>query len=56
MIISGVFGVLWFIPWMIFIHDSPAEHPRVSREERTYIEEAIGSGQDKTTKVCLVDV
>ncbi|KAK3802945.1 hypothetical protein RRG08_051701 [Elysia crispata] len=38
----GTLGVLWTICWMVFVHDSPASHPRISEVERTYIEGSIG--------------
>lgn len=43
----GVFTLVWFIFWMILIHDSPAEHPSISKEEREYIERSIGEGNGK---------
>ena len=48
--VGGV-GILWFIPWLTFIHESPAVHPRILPEEKEYIETSIGSAQDKTAKV-----
>ena len=35
---SGALGILWFILWIFTSSDSPASHPRISREEREYIE------------------
>lgn len=45
--LSAVLGVLWFIGWTYFVYDSPAEHPRISVDERNYIEKALGSSVNK---------
>ncbi|XP_064087589.1 putative inorganic phosphate cotransporter isoform X2 [Macrobrachium nipponense] len=36
--VFGVLGILWCIPWLIFMRDSPQKHPKISREELNYIE------------------
>ncbi|XP_055704444.1 vesicular glutamate transporter 1-like [Phlebotomus papatasi] len=36
--VFGGIGCLWFIMWMIFIKRDPASDPRISPEERAYIE------------------
>jgi MFS transporter, ACS family, solute carrier family 17 (sodium-dependent inorganic phosphate cotransporter), other len=38
----GGIGVLWSLCWFIFIFETPAKHPRISQEEKRYIEESIG--------------
>lgn len=43
--IFGVLGCLWFVVWMLMVHDTPAKHPTISAEERTYIETSIGLKQ-----------
>ncbi|PSN29031.1 Vesicular glutamate transporter 3 [Blattella germanica] len=40
--VTGVVGLLWSIVWFLVVFDSPAQHPRISPEEREYIESAIG--------------
>nr|KAG5687655.1 hypothetical protein BaRGS_027547 [Batillaria attramentaria] len=35
--VLGVLGLLWFVGWTFIVFDSPAEHPRISPEERDYI-------------------
>ncbi|KAL3889635.1 hypothetical protein ACJMK2_001971 [Sinanodonta woodiana] len=40
--VFGVLGCLWFIAWYLLVHDTPADHPRISLEERAYIEESVG--------------
>lgn len=42
--VTGLISLAWSILWMVLIYDSPAEHPRISDEERRFIENAIGSG------------
>jgi len=37
----GAFGVLCAILWFFLVYDSPALHPRISTEERNYIERAL---------------
>ncbi|KAK3872158.1 hypothetical protein Pcinc_022759 [Petrolisthes cinctipes] len=41
--VQGGLSLLWYILWMIFVFDSPAQHPRISRSERKYIEESLGT-------------
>jgi len=38
----GSIGCVWFIFWMFLCYDSPARHPRISSDEREYIESRIG--------------
>lgn len=45
--ISGAIGVAWFIAWWCLVYDTPAEHPRISEEERLYIENSIGKAITK---------
>lgn len=40
--VTGVVGLVWSIVWFFVVFDSPAQHPRISQEERRYIEGAIG--------------
>lgn len=41
--VFGAVGVLWSIFWFFFVFDSPATHPRISPQERHYIEASQGS-------------
>jgi len=36
--IFGAIGIVWFGFWMYFVANSPSEHPRISPEEKRYIE------------------
>lgn len=40
--VTGVVGTVWAISWFLFVFDSPSQHPRITREEREYLENAIG--------------
>uniref|UniRef100_A0A671XIU3 Solute carrier family 17 member 8 n=1 Tax=Sparus aurata TaxID=8175 RepID=A0A671XIU3_SPAAU len=40
--IYGVFGIIWYVMWLLLAYGSPAEHPTITEEERTYIETTIG--------------
>nr|CAD7200057.1 unnamed protein product [Timema douglasi] len=42
--VFGAVGCAWYLPWLYFVHETPADHPRISREERRYIEHCIGPG------------
>ena len=41
--VTSVIGLVWSVAWFLLIFDTPAEHPRISIEERRYIEQAIGT-------------
>lgn len=45
--VTGLIGVAWSALWFVLIYDSPAQHPRISMEERKFIEEAIGNTSHK---------
>lgn len=51
---TGVFGIVWYVSWLLLAYGSPAEHPTITEEERTYIETAIGEKvhQINATEVC----
>ncbi|XP_070533110.1 sialin-like [Ptychodera flava] len=40
--VFGISGCLWFIIWMILVYETPSSHPRISQEEREYIEKSLG--------------
>ncbi|XP_033883100.3 vesicular glutamate transporter 3-like [Acipenser ruthenus] len=40
--VYGVFGLMWYTCWLLFAYGSPAVHPTIDEEERTYIETSIG--------------
>lgn len=43
--VTGVVGLVWSILWFVLIFDSPAQHPRISKEERAEIESKIAEGE-----------
>lgn len=45
--IFGALGVVWFIFWMFLVYDSPAVHPRISEEEKNYIQRTTRSKDDE---------
>ncbi|OCT87624.1 vesicular glutamate transporter 3 [Xenopus laevis] len=48
--IYGVFGMCWYVFWLLHATESPAAHPSITFEERTYIETSIGEGTSTTSK------
>ncbi|XP_018519780.1 vesicular glutamate transporter 3 [Lates calcarifer] len=40
--IYGVFGIIWYVLWLLLAYGSPADHPTITDEERMYIESTIG--------------
>ncbi|XP_069705470.1 sialin-like isoform X2 [Periplaneta americana] len=40
--ITGAIGVIWFTAWWLLAYDSPAQHPRISKEEKLNIMNKIG--------------
>ncbi|XP_028672133.2 vesicular glutamate transporter 3 [Erpetoichthys calabaricus] len=40
--VYGGFGMIWYIFWLLHAYKSPAVHPTITEEERTYIETSIG--------------
>lgn len=46
---------MWYVLWLLLAYGSPAEHPTITDEERTYIETAIGetTNQMSVTEVCM---
>ncbi|XP_018568852.1 sialin isoform X2 [Anoplophora glabripennis] len=42
---TGAIGLIWSILWFVLVFDSPAEHPRITEEERTEIETKIADGE-----------
>ena len=35
--LSGVFGIVWYIVWLMVVYESPALHPTISNEEKSLI-------------------
>ncbi|XP_025090960.1 sialin-like [Pomacea canaliculata] len=45
--VFGAFGCVWFLFWLLLVYDTPARHPRITMEERKYIESSIGGKRKK---------
>ncbi|XP_049859542.1 putative inorganic phosphate cotransporter isoform X2 [Schistocerca gregaria] len=41
--VFGAIALLWYVPWLALVYDSPADHPWISEEERRYIEASVGT-------------
>jgi len=52
----GIFGIVWFVAWLILVFSTPADHPRISPEERHYIESSIESRIIKNSKVIYLPI
>lgn len=40
--IFGALGLVWFIFWVFLIYDTPSCHPRICRQEQSFILASIG--------------
>lgn len=47
----GIVGLIWSVHWWHFSYERPAIHPKISEEERVYIEESIGEACSISNKV-----
>lgn len=36
--VTGTVGVVWYLFWLLLVHETPGQHPRIQREERVYID------------------
>ncbi|XP_022170952.1 sialin-like [Myzus persicae] len=41
--IFGIVSLIWFVLWCILVYDDPNSHPFISKAERDYLKESIGS-------------
>ncbi|KAF2893497.1 hypothetical protein ILUMI_12679 [Ignelater luminosus] len=48
--VTGGIGLVWSIAWFFLVYDSPAQHPRISPEERYEIETKIAEGSGSGIK------
>ena len=48
--------MIWTIAWWFAVFDTPAQHKRISAEERAFIEDKLGTQNDTETKVRGVGV
>jgi len=45
--IFGILGIVWFVFWLYLVYDTPHSHPRITTEERMYIERAVKRQDDE---------
>ncbi|CAG9858313.1 unnamed protein product [Phyllotreta striolata] len=49
--VTGAVGIVWSVLWFVLVFDSPAQHPRITPEERFELETKIAEMESsKTTK------
>lgn len=48
--VTGAVGIVWSILWFVLIYDSPAQHPRITEEEKYEIETKIADMEGGGTK------
>lgn len=46
-----MFGIVWYMFWLLHAYESPAAHPTITNEERIYIETSIGEGASASASV-----
>lgn len=54
--VFGGLGIIWSIVWWLIIYDSPSTHPKISSQERDYIQACLGpeNAQSKVNILCLI--
>ena len=35
-------AIIWFMVWSVVVHESPSEHPTITKAELHYIQTAVG--------------
>ncbi|XP_064617050.1 uncharacterized transporter slc-17.2-like [Liolophura sinensis] len=48
--VIGLCGLAWVVSWFLVVHDSPSRHPKISDQERQFIERAIGDREAAWSK------
>lgn len=46
----GALGICWSLVWIYVVYETPAKHPTITEEEKTYIEESIGESASAICK------
>lgn len=49
--IFGFLGIFWCIFWWLYVFDTPQTHPRISPEERSYIERSLKKNDNELDTV-----
>ena len=50
----GAIGVLWCLVMLMFGYNSPADHPKIGKPEKFYIESSLGHEDEKTVGILFV--
>lgn len=45
--IFGILGIIWFLFWLVLVYDTPQTHPRITSNERAYIEYSVRRDDDE---------
>lgn len=45
--VFGSLGVLWFLAWSLLVFDGPDVHPRISYDEREYLQSFLNDSQEE---------
>ncbi|XP_071037740.1 putative inorganic phosphate cotransporter [Parasteatoda tepidariorum] len=48
--ICGLMGSVWFILWALLIHETPDDHPRISKEELIYIQDGLDQAKNELVR------
>lgn len=54
--VTGGIGLVWSVAWFFLVYDSPAQHPRISEEERLEIESKIAAEAGEIKVKCVIEV
>nr|CAD7569967.1 unnamed protein product [Timema californicum] len=44
---TGGLSVIWSCAWWFLVHDSPAQHPHITTNEREYLEQSLGKSVEQ---------
>lgn len=55
-LLAGIFGLLWFLAWMILVADSPDQHRHISEAEREYIKRSIGVSDESAARKKVLQI
>ncbi|KAF7989200.1 hypothetical protein HCN44_007730 [Aphidius gifuensis] len=47
----GSLGMVWYIFWLLYVYDTPAEHPKIDPQEKLYIEALVEPKHDNNSSV-----
>ena len=48
--LTAILGTLWWLAWLRYVYDTPAEHPDIDAKERSYIERSLEGVGKKNVK------